>query len=65
VKKHRFDMPLGVENDAAKWKKIVTFVQTSFTERRAAWKKTVSERLAISGFGLTTDSQVLAAEKKH
>jgi hypothetical protein len=41
LKKHRFDMPPGVENDAAKWKKVVTFAQSSFTERRSAWKKIV------------------------
>jgi len=41
LKKHRFDMPPGVENDAAKWKKVVAFVQSSFTERRSAWKKIV------------------------
>ena len=43
LKKNRFDMPPGVESDAAKWKKVIIFVQDSFTERRAAWKKIVSE----------------------
>jgi hypothetical protein len=38
-------MPQGIENDAAKWKKIISFVQDSFTERRSAWKKIVSEAL--------------------
>jgi hypothetical protein len=41
LKNHRFDMPPGIENDAAKWKKVVTYVQGSFTERRSNWKKIV------------------------
>jgi hypothetical protein len=41
LKNHRFDMPPGIENNAAKWKKVVTYVQGSFTERRSSWKKIV------------------------
>ena len=41
LKKYRFDMPPGIENNRADWKKLVTSVQESFTARRAAWKKTV------------------------
>ncbi|KIM72307.1 hypothetical protein PILCRDRAFT_16257 [Piloderma croceum F 1598] len=41
LKKHRFDMPPGIENNCADWKKIVTAVQESFTARRATWKKTL------------------------
>jgi hypothetical protein len=40
-------MPPGIENDAAKWKKVVSFVQDSFTERRSAWKKIVSDTVIL------------------
>jgi hypothetical protein len=44
-KKNHFDMLQGNENDTAKWKKVLSFVQDSFTERCSAWKKIVSEAL--------------------
>jgi len=49
LKKHRFDMPPGIENNRADWKKIVTAVQESFTARRATWKKTVRFIIITNG----------------
>ena len=56
-------MPPGIENDAAKWKKVITFVQDSFTERRAAWKKIVSEAFHSGGGRHFTD-RVIGSWKK-
>jgi hypothetical protein len=48
-------MPPGIESDAAKWKKVITFVQDSFTERHTAWKKIVSEAFHSGGSWHFTD----------
>ena len=49
LKKHRFDLPPGIENNHADWKKVVTAVQESFTARRAAWKKMVHFIIITTG----------------
>ena len=49
LKKHHFDLPPGIENNRADWKKVVTTVQESFTVRRATWKKMVHFIIITTG----------------
>ncbi|KAJ7275679.1 hypothetical protein C8J57DRAFT_1504981 [Mycena rebaudengoi] len=41
LKKHRFDLPPGIEHDAAKWGKVKAAVQGAFTQLRSKFKKSI------------------------
>jgi hypothetical protein len=41
LKKHRFDMPPGIENNPADMQKITAAVQYAFTQDRSSLKKKV------------------------
>jgi hypothetical protein len=45
LKKYRFDIPPGLENNKADWDKIVAAVQDALTQRRSTIKKAVSDGL--------------------
>ncbi|KIM81305.1 hypothetical protein PILCRDRAFT_8963 [Piloderma croceum F 1598] len=45
LKRNCLDMPPGIEYNAAKWKKVVSFVQDGFTERQSVWKKTLKKSI--------------------
>ncbi|KAJ6597825.1 hypothetical protein B0H10DRAFT_1888385, partial [Mycena sp. CBHHK59/15] len=39
LKKHRFDLPAGIEHNPADWAKVVAAVQDALTQKRAKFKK--------------------------
>ncbi|KAJ7912842.1 hypothetical protein B0H13DRAFT_2326904 [Mycena leptocephala] len=44
LKKHRFDLPVGIENIPADFAKVITAVQDAFTQLRSKFKKAVHRR---------------------
>ncbi|KAJ7813870.1 hypothetical protein B0H14DRAFT_3477506 [Mycena olivaceomarginata] len=40
---HRFDLPVGIENNPADYAKVITAVQDAFTQLRSKFKKTVNK----------------------
>lgn len=41
LRKHRFDLPIGIENNPADFAKVIAAVQEAFTQLRAKFKKAV------------------------
>ncbi|KAJ7429316.1 hypothetical protein B0H11DRAFT_2270407 [Mycena galericulata] len=42
LKKHRFDLPSGIEHNPANWSKVTKAVQEAFTQLRSKFKKSIS-----------------------
>ncbi|KAJ7229611.1 hypothetical protein C8J57DRAFT_1534364 [Mycena rebaudengoi] len=43
LKKHRFDLPVGIEYNTANWGKVIKAVQDAFTQLRSKFKKTIGK----------------------
>ncbi|KAJ7502055.1 hypothetical protein B0H11DRAFT_2223949 [Mycena galericulata] len=48
LKKHRFDLPPGIEHNPADWSKVTKAVQEAFTQSRSKFKKCISSSVKSS-----------------
>ncbi|KAJ7652786.1 hypothetical protein DFH06DRAFT_1330882 [Mycena polygramma] len=48
LKKHRFDMPLGIEHNPANWSKVVKVVENALTQFRSKIKKLIGKSLKLA-----------------
>ncbi|KAJ6559011.1 hypothetical protein B0H10DRAFT_2194958 [Mycena sp. CBHHK59/15] len=47
LKKHRFDLPVGIENNPADFAKVISAVQEAFTQLRSKFKKALLASLKV------------------
>lgn len=63
LKKHRFDLPAGIEHNPANWAKVMKAVQDALTQLRSKFKKSVRRIRLLIPLPLTSTFRSYKASK--